>query len=221
MTGLGEQSVDGGRGPSPRNAEIRALLVRSGNQCAFPNCTHPIVNNKNQFVAQVCHIEAASPGGPRFNPGLSPKERGSSNNLLLLCYRHHVETNESTEFTVRRLRDMKAEHERTVEAGDFRPIDASVDAVRREADAYWIRVAEANTIGHIAGELRMEVDAGASTLEVIGDLREKLTGLRYCHTELWNSNEALNADIAKALAHLGYQPDAWLQQPYYENPAEN
>ncbi len=45
---------------APKAEILRALFARSGNQCAFPGCTQPLINDKNKFIAQVCHIEAAS-----------------------------------------------------------------------------------------------------------------------------------------------------------------
>jgi len=47
---------------APNTNVLRALFARSGNQCAFPGCTQPIINSKNKFIGQVCHIEAASEG---------------------------------------------------------------------------------------------------------------------------------------------------------------
>ena len=75
---------------------IKALLARSGNQCAFSNCVHPIFNDNNLFVSQLCHIEAISPEGPRYNPDATAEKVNSYSNLLFLCYRHHKETDDAT-----------------------------------------------------------------------------------------------------------------------------
>ena len=42
---------------------IRALFAKSGNECAFPGCHHKLINHKNKFIGQICHIEAANKGG--------------------------------------------------------------------------------------------------------------------------------------------------------------
>ena len=42
---------------TPKTEILRALFARSGNQCAFPVCAQPLVNDKNKFIAQVCHID--------------------------------------------------------------------------------------------------------------------------------------------------------------------
>jgi hypothetical protein len=93
-------------------ATLREIYLRSGNRCAFPGCSHALVNAEGAFIAQVCHIEAAMPGGERFNPDQTNKQRAAASNLLLLCYEHHVETNDVEMYTVDGMRRIKTEHER-------------------------------------------------------------------------------------------------------------
>ncbi len=64
------------------------------------------------FVGQVCHIEAAEEGGERFNALMSNEDRRAVSNLMLMCYAHHVKTNDVAAFPVEKLREMKADHER-------------------------------------------------------------------------------------------------------------
>ncbi len=91
---------------------VKRLFALSGNECAFPNCTQKIVNdNREDFTTQICHIEAAEPGGQRYNAGQTDDDRRSFENLLLLCPNHHVETNDTNVYTVDILRGMKKEHE--------------------------------------------------------------------------------------------------------------
>ncbi len=109
--------------PSPESKTQRAkrleitketakkLFAHSGNQCAFPNCTRLIIDGKGQFIAQLCHIEAAEPGGERFNSAMDNEQRRNFSNLLLLCYEHHVVTNNVVDYPVERLQRMKREHE--------------------------------------------------------------------------------------------------------------
>ena len=47
----------------PTVAVLRELYLKSGNQCAYPGCLRPIVNSSGNYVGQICHIEAAEPGG--------------------------------------------------------------------------------------------------------------------------------------------------------------
>lgn len=90
---------------------LRKLFVHSGNCCAFEGCERPIIDRHGNYVAQICHIEAASPGGERFNESMTDDERRDPSNLLLLCYDHHILTNDVTNFTVDRLKSIKAKHE--------------------------------------------------------------------------------------------------------------
>ncbi|EKE03034.1 MAG: hypothetical protein ACD_20C00287G0017 [uncultured bacterium] len=62
---------------APTTDILRALFARSGNQCAFPSCNHHLINHKNQFVGQICHIEAANVGGERYNPSQNDEQRRS------------------------------------------------------------------------------------------------------------------------------------------------
>jgi hypothetical protein len=66
-----------------------------------------LVNHKRQWVGEVCHIQAALPGGERFNGDMTNEERRDRSNLMLLCHEHHVETNDVVEFTVERLLRIK------------------------------------------------------------------------------------------------------------------
>lgn len=70
------------------------------------------MNARNQFVAQICHISAAAPGGERYDPSLTDEQRRAYDNLIILCYAHHVETNDVSRFSVRDLTEMKRTHER-------------------------------------------------------------------------------------------------------------
>lgn len=97
---------------TPVYATMRELHLKSGNICAHPDCERLMMNAKGVFVGNVCHIEAAEKGGPRFNPAMTNEERRHFSNLMLMCYDHHVESNDEDEYPVERLREIKADHER-------------------------------------------------------------------------------------------------------------
>jgi tetratricopeptide (TPR) repeat protein len=96
---------------APTKDTLTLLYSLSGNQCAFPGCTHKIFNEKNKLIAQVCHIESAMEGGERFNSASNNQSRRLYPNLLILCYQHHVETDDVDEFPTERMRKIKEEHE--------------------------------------------------------------------------------------------------------------
>ncbi|MFA5507081.1 MAG: hypothetical protein WC423_16750 [Vulcanimicrobiota bacterium] len=96
---------------APKRETLRELFAKSGNECAFPGCCNRIIDADGNLVGQLCHIEAAEAGGERFNVKMSNEERRGYDNLLLLCYHHHVVTNDVGSFPVSRMRQMKADHE--------------------------------------------------------------------------------------------------------------
>lgn len=108
---------------------LRRLFAYSGNVCAMPDCTHRLINEKGKFIGQVCHIEAANKGGERYNPTQNDEERRHFDNLMLLCYAHHVETNEINEFPVEKLRAMKACHEEKFAAQPYQLPEAFVTGI--------------------------------------------------------------------------------------------
>lgn len=90
---------------------LRELYLKSGNQCAFPGCYNAMVDDNGNFIGQICHIEAAEAGGERFNPNMTNEERRAFDNLMLMCYEHHVVTNDVVKYPVSELKRMKREHE--------------------------------------------------------------------------------------------------------------
>lgn len=89
----------------------KKLFALSGNQCAFPNCPHELVDKKGNILGQICHIEAANPGGERYNPNQTDDQRAAFENLILLCGHHHMVTNDFESYPVEVLKQMKVEHE--------------------------------------------------------------------------------------------------------------
>ena len=92
----------------------RVLAHRSGHRCAKPDFLAPTsgpASEPNHWInlGFAAHITAASPGGPRFDPTLSPAARKSVSNGLWMCPTHGklVDSDESA-FDVAILRQWKA-----------------------------------------------------------------------------------------------------------------
>jgi hypothetical protein len=102
----------------PTERTIKRLFALSGNRCAFPKCTETIVQLTTGIVlGEVCHIKAASPAGPRFDPQQTAAERHGYANLILMCAKHHTVIDADEEsYTVERLLKLKATHESTIAA---------------------------------------------------------------------------------------------------------
>ncbi len=97
---------------APSLATIKVLFARSHNQCAFPNCLSPVVEDTDTVTAEICHIRALSPGGPRYDKSQTPEERNLVANLVLMCGRHHkIIDTEARKYTATVLLKIKEAHE--------------------------------------------------------------------------------------------------------------
>ena len=96
---------------APLSGTLRELFLKSGNLCAFPECTHLIMNADGVFIAEICHIEAAEKGGERFNVNMNNEGRRGFDNLMLMCHEHHKVTNNVDVYTTNGLKQMKLQHE--------------------------------------------------------------------------------------------------------------
>ena len=97
----------------PTLATVKGLFARSGNSCAFPACGVPMVEESGTVTGEICHIKAASPGGPRYDARQNEQDRHATSNLMLLCGRHHKLVDaEPSKYTVERLTQVKNLHER-------------------------------------------------------------------------------------------------------------
>ena len=71
-----------------------------------------MINRDGVMIGKICHIEAAEPGGKRFNAKMSNEQRRGFENLILLCGDHHtVIDSHEVKYPVTKLRQMKANHE--------------------------------------------------------------------------------------------------------------
>lgn len=94
----------------PSASIIRALYAHSGNRCAFPECNRVLILG-DACVGEICHIRAASPLGPRYDPNQTPVERHRYDNLILLCaVCHKIVDDDPESYTVDRLTKIKEQH---------------------------------------------------------------------------------------------------------------
>ena len=96
----------------PTKQTIKKLFALSGNLCAFPGCSLPMVESVGTVTGEICHIQARSRGGPRYNASLSIKDRHAFENLILLCSHHHKIIDAQPEiYTTDTLIELKSIHE--------------------------------------------------------------------------------------------------------------
>ena len=98
---------------------LKKLYGRSGGQCSFLGCEEEIIQREHADtnISEICHIEAHSEGGPRYNPNNT--EPDGYDNLILLCRNHHKIIDEKAAngewlYSVEQLKDMKRSHELSV-----------------------------------------------------------------------------------------------------------
>lgn len=103
-------------------SELKALLQKSGNRCAFPRCGEVLLHEDAEIgdsvvLSKIAHIVGQSLDGPRGRYPLPLEERDNESNLILLCAKHHdIIDNKEQYYTVERLRQMKEDHEALVES---------------------------------------------------------------------------------------------------------
>lgn len=125
--------------PGPRDyleSDIKRLFAFSGNRCSKPGCSRPVIAEDDvTVVGKICHIEAASEKGPRYNEDMSDDERRSYDNLILLCDEHHsIIDNKRNEhrFTKETILDWKNKH---IESNETSEIVVSEGIVKNALNA--------------------------------------------------------------------------------------
>jgi hypothetical protein len=111
---------------------VRKILAhRAGFHCSRPSCRALTAGPSDESaeartdIGVAAHITAASPGGARYDPNLTPEERRSINNGIWLCQIHGKEVDDDqTRFTVEILRAWKRQAEEDARAMLGRPISA-------------------------------------------------------------------------------------------------
>src|SRR5258708_10748880 len=96
----------------------KKLWGRSANRCAI--CRREMVidateTDDESIVGDACHMVAEEQSGPRGDASLSPEQRDKYDNLLLLCKVHHKLVDDQVgTYTVEKLKEIKANHEKWV-----------------------------------------------------------------------------------------------------------
>lgn len=206
---------------SNKNNVVRALFAKSGNRCAFPGCNEEMVTSSNMFVGQICHIEAASPGGARYNPSSTDEDRHSFRNLMLMCYKHHHEIDNTAQYDVSALQLIKREHERSYGQNPFKVNEAFLYRIERQMEEYWATISNENDHHHVIPDLAVHIATGTPASEQFVEVYKALECLSGFVTQLRDSDTSLNEDIRNHLKSLGYDLNAYDAVPYYYNPFIN
>lgn len=204
----------------PSGATLRALLAKSGNQCAFPGCVAELVTDDNLYVGELCHIEAAEPGGPRYNPDSSDDDRRAYRNLVLLCHAHHRRVDsDPSKWTSAWLREIKASHETGFLRNPFKVDESVIFQMERDIEEYWDAVLQGRD-RHPVPDLAVRLDVGADGLAVFRRLAESIERLSSILDRLSLSDHQLPGELREFLQRIGYDVAVLDDVPYYENPFE-
>lgn len=98
--------------------DLKRLFAFSGCECANPSCRNKLIaKDYSSILGEICHIEAASPDGPRYNASQSDDQRRDFDNLILLCEScHKIIDNKANEkdYPVELLKKWKKIHQEKI-----------------------------------------------------------------------------------------------------------
>jgi hypothetical protein len=87
------------------------LFAASGGYCQHPACNRELTGSRRIHIAEMAHVFAALDDGPRPNKEMSEEERGSFENLILLCSACHTIIDKAEEdFPDKLIAGWKREH---------------------------------------------------------------------------------------------------------------
>ena len=202
-------------------ANLRTLFARSGNRCAFPTCGHILVDEDGDFVAEICHIEAANSGGERFNPAMTDEQRSDPSNLMVMCHRHHVKTNNVDTYTVEVLKRIKAEHEANFSEAKYSIPDEALDAILEEELNFAHKVGVENTKWRETFDLAMEVEIPSDPIVCLRTIEKEVGWLGSMCSDISDYLAKLPDTVRAHLVSLGYNVEAYDSVPYYKSPISN
>jgi len=95
----------------------KLVCLKSGNRCAMPDCRKELVldgtkNDPPAIIGKIAHIKGEKPKAERYDPNMTPEERNSYENLILVCGDCHTKIdNQPNTYTAEKLYHIKKEHE--------------------------------------------------------------------------------------------------------------
>jgi hypothetical protein len=108
-----------GQANPDRHTTLR-LFADSGGYCQRPDCADRLfidIGTRNIHVAEMAHIIGASGKGPRPDATLTQADKGSCDNLILLCAKCHTIIDKAPmDFPENMIRDWKRKHVERINA---------------------------------------------------------------------------------------------------------
>jgi hypothetical protein len=93
---------------------------KCGNLCAIPECRKQLFidrtgNDQESIIGEIAHIKGENPTSARYDSNMTPAERNSHQNLIILCRDHHkMIDDQPNTYTVERLLEIKTQHEKYI-----------------------------------------------------------------------------------------------------------
>ena len=206
---------------APSLETLEALFACSGNQCAFPGCSQPLINDRNQLIGMVCPIESVLPNGKRYNQKQTDQERIGCGNLILLCYPHHVEVNNGHPFPVEKLKKFKRNHEASHAQSGFTVKRDDLLKIVKDLENHWLKNEQLNITARSLSERSLEINARVSFFGVFNSFLNTMACLASFHELLRRSDEELQEDFHHLLRMKGIDPILFADIPQNDNPFRN
>lgn len=205
---------------SPNAETYKLLYAKSGNECAFPDCNHPIFDDESDYVAQLCHIKSAEQGGQRYDFKQTDDERRSYENLMFMCHMHHKKTDNVEKYTVEKLLEMKENHERKYTQKGKEATEQMIRQIQIENASFWNN--QANRKFEFE-DFKISREFDKDIKKLLSELDEHIQTLEdYCEMcANSDENDILESDLKTLmkLANLDYSNIETIN--YQSNPFKN
>jgi len=140
---------------------------------------------------------------------------------VLLCYPHHVETNDVDIYKVDKLKTIKLEHESNFQTSIYKINEELLYKLTFEMEEYWSEIALLNTVKHVFSELAIPIDTKGTFFDLIREIYSLVEDIKEVDKIFNESDEKLMSDLLKFLQRLGYDTKCVEEVKYYNNPFVN
>ena len=172
----------------PEWVQLR-LWVKSGGLCEFNGCNADLyiekLTLKPDKLANIAHIVAATPGGPRGDNPLPLEERNNFENLMLVCLEHHSHFDKRyvSDYPSELLRQWKRDHEQRIKSLLSLPPGAKTKVIRMRGKV---------------GEETASISEAAYRNAILPNYPLDTDGIEIDLTSIPDSGESFNWEACKA-----------------------
>ena len=198
---------------------LRLLYAHSGNCCAYEGCHNPIFEDDGTLTGECCHIESYSPEGPRYNIQQSNEERNGYDNLMLMCARHHkIIDNHPEQYSVEKLKHMKATHEDQYKVQQLEATDIMLKQLQKDSEKYWSLLKLIDD----EDDTGFKMELGENDIySLMKDIKDLFDGLKIAIGSVDESSRRLQDDLKQECEKCGIDFNLFEKIPYYDNSLIN